>query len=210
MADESAPSWEKYNQVKEESIERRVRIKELEARVKEMESEHAREIETLTKERDEAKANAEEIAEAYETFTSESELHKTIEGLRGQIRKRELTDTIRSVEGADFHAGVTFEEIIAAAGVAMPGVDDELPEGWASSVVEKARTNKAYLFAPREREAGTTIGADAPKETAVPQAVRAFGAQAVGGGAAAKAPQTDPAKAVDWSNPVAVTKYVSS
>jgi len=75
---------------------------------------------------------------------------------------------------------------------------------------EKARTNKAYLFAPKDGQASAKAGADAPTEAAVPQAVRAFGAQAVGGGAAAKAPQTDPAKAIDWSNPVAVTKYVSS
>jgi hypothetical protein len=206
MSDESAPSWSSYNQIKEESIERRLKIKELEARIKEIEAEYAGKIESLTAERDEARSNADEIAQAYERFTSENELHKENETLRGKIRDRELFDTISKVEGVKLHEGVSLTDLANAAGIDMPGLDEELPEDWATQLVEQARAKKPYLFASQEQVNGTN-GADAPRETAVQPQRKAFGSQAVGGGATASSPAKDPAKAVDWSNPVAVLEY---
>ena len=208
MSEDARPSWSEFEKVREESIERRLRIKDLESQLKELKSSYEDQIKAISDERDKAVSEVAEIREAYEAFTNQDEQYQTILSLRSEIRERDLLEAVASIPGIEFQQGVTFEELVKAAGVELPGLDDEIPDDFASSLVESARKNKPYLFAQSASgEATATEAPGAQDETATRPAVKAFGAQAVGGGAAPPQAKQDPAKSVDWTNPAAVVAY---
>lgn len=207
MADERTYSAEQYQSIKEDMLEYKQAKKELEKQLRELTETHEKTVATLTKERDTALDEAKSVREAYEAFTNENELARTVAELRGQIRERDLTDMFGGVEGVSYHEKTTLDDIIRAAGVELPGLDDEIPETFVADVLEKARANKPFLFVDAAvlQANGTE---SVTQEPAPREGLRAFGAQAAGGGAATSAgTKVDPVKSVDWSNPRAVDQF---
>jgi len=189
----------------EQAIARKFRIRELEAKVQELESK----IGTLTKERDDAVTAAEETKAAYEEFTNENAMQRRIGELEKSLRYRDMMDTFNGIEGVEYQDGVTLDDLFAAAGVDFDSLD-EIPDDFTTTVIEAAKAKKPFLFASSgsaEAQPG-----DVRQETApvAPQTLKAFGGQAAGGGAAPPSPKADPAQTVDWTNPEAINRFVAS
>ena len=189
----------------EQAIARKFRIRELEAKVQELETK----IGTLTKERDDAVMAADETKAAYEEFTNENAMQMRIDELEKSIRYRDMMDTFNNIEGVEYQAGVTLDDLFAAAGVDFDAMED-IPEDFTTAVIEAAKAKKPFLFAS-SGSAETQTG-EVRQESAAPVSptLRAFGGQAAGGGAAPPSPKADPAQAVDWKNPEAINRYVAS
>lgn len=189
----------------EQAIARKFRIRELEAQLKERDDK----IAALTKERDDATKVAEETKAAYEKFTNENALSQRIKQLERDARYRDMTDTFNGIEGVEYQDGVTLEDLFHAAGVNFDELE-EIPEDFTTTVIEAAKAKKPFLFAS-SGSADTQTG-EVRQETAAPAQppLRAFGAQAAGGGAAPPGPKDDPAKSVDWTNPEAINRFVAA
>ena len=91
-----------------------------------------------------------------------------------------------------------------------PAEIDEITPELVTKAIETARASKPFLFVSQPAQAETQTPGDVPQEAASSPSLKAFGAQASGGGSAPPAARTDPAKAFDWSDPVAVSRYLES
>lgn len=200
MSDDTDRKDRAYRQ----AVERKFVIERLEGELKAAQEK----IAAITKERDDAVKVADETKAAYEEFTNESTLQKRIGELERTIKYRDTMDMFNSVEGVEYHEGVTLDDLFAAAGVDFDSLD-EIPEDFTTKVLEAAKAKKPFLFAvsgsaePQTGEVRQETAASAP-------ALRAFGAQASGGGAAPPSPRPDPAQSVDWKSPDAINKFVAT
>lgn len=182
-----------------QAVERKIRIQQLEAELADMKGK----LEAATKERDEAVKAAEDVKAAYEEFTNENALTKEIAQLRGDLRRRDLTDLFNGVEGVEYQDGVTLDDVLAAAGMSFDEIEeitDELP----GKVIEAARAKKPFLFAAgsaseQPGEVRQNAATQAPA-----QQFKAFGAQAAGGGATAEVTPSKP-----LSDPISQMQYVA-
>lgn len=192
--------------VTEESIERKMEIRRLEAAAKEMETQ----LQTLTKERDDAINAADETKAAYEEFTNENVLQKRISELESAAKYRDMMDEFNSVDGVEYHEGVTLDDLFSAAGVDFDALD-EIPEDFTTQVIEAARSAKPFLFASSGGAGAANTGeVRQATATGATPTLKAFGAQAAGGGAAAQSPASDPSQTVNWQDPVAINKHIAA
>lgn len=182
---------------------------ELEAVTKERD-ELQKQIAGLTTERDKAVKESEEIREAYAKFTDENELVRELESLRSDIKIRDLHDAFNGIEGVEYQDGVTLDDILQAAKLNPAEIEEITPE-FVTKAIEAARASKPFLFAGQAPAQGETATPGEVRQEAAPaQTLRAFGAQAVGGGSAPPSPAADPAKVVDWRDPAAISKYAAN
>lgn len=184
---------------KEQAIARKLEVKRLQAELDGMK----KQIEAANAERDKAVKEAEEIREAYQKFTDENELVRELESLRSDIKIRDLHDAFNGIEGVEYQDGVTLDDILQAAKLNPAEIDEITPE-FVTKAIEAARTSKPFLFSSGSASDQT---GEVRQEAAPAQTLKAFGAQAVGGGSAPPAAKADPAKAVDWSDHRAVDRY---
>ena len=181
-----------------QAVERKFEIERLQRELKDRDDK----IAALTKERDDAVKVADETKAAYEEFTNENALHRQIGELERTIKYRDMMDAFNSVEGVEYHPGVTLDELLAAADVDFDSLD-EVPEDFVTKTIEAAKAKKPYLFAVSGSAEPQKTG-EVPQETAASApALKAFGAQAAGGGAAP--PGQKPT--IDYSDPVAVMRH---
>lgn len=180
-----------------QAVERKFVIERLEGELKAAQEK----IAAIMKERDDAVKVADETKAAYEEFTNESTLQKRIGELERTIKYRDTMDMFNSIEGVEYHEGVTLDDLFSAAGVDFDSLD-EIPEDFTTKVLEAAKAKKPFLFAvsgsaePQPGEVRQETAASAPS-------LKAFGAQAAGGGAAP--PGQKPT--IDYSDPVAVMRH---
>lgn len=168
-------------------------------------------IESYQAERDEAVQSMESITEQFTRFTDENELYKTNQYLNSQIKERDLIDAFSNLpDGQSYQAGVTLQNILEASGYEFDSIE-EITDEFVTDAIAKAQTAKPYLFtsAPAAQIAAEPQG-DVRPETAPVPALRAFGAQAVGGGSTPQVVRPDPAKTVDWTDPAAVQAFANS
>jgi len=198
-----ADDTERKDRAYRQAVERKFQIERLEAELKSANEK----IEGLTKERDAALKTADETRAAYEEFTNENKLQQRIKELEKRDRYRDALDKFNSIEGVEYQDGVTLDDLFHAAGVDFDALD-EIPEDFTTTVIEAAKASKPFLFAS-PGSAGAQTGEVRQETAAQAPAFKAFGAQASGGGAAPPAAAGDPVKSVDWTNPVAVSKYLS-
>ncbi len=191
--------------VTEESIERKMEIRRLESAAKEMESK----LEAATKERDEAAKEAESIAKKY----SESEIAKKIQELEDGIASRDyelklvdLHAAFMGAEGVEYQEGVSLDDLLQAAKINPAEIEEITPE-FVTKAIETARASKPFLFVSQPAQAEPQTPGDVRQGAASPPSLKAFGAQAAGGGSAPPAPTEDPAKAFDWSDHAAVDRF---
>ena len=181
-----------------QAVERKFEIERLQRDLKDRDDK----IAALMKERDDAVKVADETKAAYEEFTNENTLQKRIGELERTIRYRDTMDMFNSIEGVEYHEGVTLDDLFSAAGVDFDSLD-EIPEDFTTKVLEAAKAKKPYLFAVSGSAEPQKTG-EVPQETAASApALKAFGAQAAGGGAAP--PGQKPT--IDYSDPVAVMRH---
>lgn len=200
---------DELNNVIKESIKRKIKIDELEEKAKEYDANIAK----LTKERDDAVTASQELETAYEEFTSKDHQAKEIQRLQRELLTRDVFGKIKSIEGVKLHDGVELSELLHASGTQdeFDKLQGDTPEDFTTRVVEAAKAKRPYLFvspnaAVQPGESESAVRKEAPQQSAL----RAFGAQAAGGGSAPMSPRTDPAQLVDWRNPEAINRFVSS
>ena len=165
--------------------------------------------ETALKEQEKATKEVESIREAYAKFTDENELHRELEEMRADMKLRDLQDAFNGVDGIEYQEGVNLDDILQAAKLNPAEIKEITPE-LVTKAIETARASKPFLFVSQPAQAETQTPGDVPQEAASSPSLKAFGAQASGGGSAPPAARTDPAKAFDWSDPVAVSRYLES
>ena len=187
---------------KEQAIARKLENKRLQAELDGLK----KQVETLTTERDKAVKEAEETKEAYAKFTDENELMQQLQSLQSDIKIRDLHEAFNGIEGVEYQDGVTLDDILQAAKINPAEIEEITPE-FVTKAIEAARTSKPFLFS--SGSASEQPG-DVRQEAAPAQTLKAFGAQAVGGGSAPPAAKGDPAKTVDWRDPAAVRQYVAN
>lgn len=166
----------------------------------------------LIQERDEAITIMEQQTEQFQRFTNENELAQENAMLRGELKQIYVEDAIYAAlpEGMNLQQGVSIQEILGAAGTSLDDLEDLTPEV-IQEAIGKAHSSKPYLFfeaaGAQAGEQPAQAGEGEVRQQAEPVApapsLRAFGAQAVGGGSAPQSAR-DPAKTVDWTNPAAV------
>lgn len=169
-------------------------------------------LQTAISERDEAVKGVEEIRQAYQEFTNENEIYRELETLKADMKLRDMADMLNGLDGIEYQQGVTLADVLEAAGI-DPGEIDEIPEDFGTKVIEAARASKPFLFAaqaPAQGEAAKTPGDVRPQAAQTAPTLKAFGAQAVGGGSAPPGGKPDPAKSVDWTDPAAINAFVAS
>lgn len=201
-------SKSEFERVLRQSQRRKAEIENLTKQLQEVQTQ----LVTLENERNEAVQIANETLEAYETFTNENEMLRELEGLKADIRVRDLTDMFNGVDGIEYQSGVTLHDVLSAAGVDLNEID-EIPEDFATQVIEAARASKPYLFAGSvQAQEPAEISGDVRQEAVYPNgpAFRAFGAQAAGGGSAPPSAKPDPAKSVDWTDPRSINAFTRS
>lgn len=176
-------------------------------------------LEQIQAERDEAVSLMEQQTEQFQRFTDENEIVRENAALRAELKQIYVEDAVYASlpEGMSLQQGVTVAEIMGAAGVNI----DELEDFGMETIQEaigKAQAAKPYLFLsgavdaqagqqPAEVSNGDVRQQIEPAATNQPS-LRAFGAQAIGGGSAPEnMRQANPVKSVDWSNPAAVLGY---
>jgi hypothetical protein len=185
-----------------QAVERKFEIERLQRDLKDRDDK----IAALTKERDDAVKVADETKAAYEEFTNENALQRRIGELERTIKYRDTMDMFNSIEGVEYHEGVTLDDLFSAAGVDFDSLD-EIPEDFTTKVLEAAKAKKPFLFAVSGSAEPQT--GEVPQETAASApALKAFGAQAAGGGAAPPAAIGSPSN-VDWRDPAAVRQYAA-
>jgi predicted RNase H-like nuclease (RuvC/YqgF family) len=172
----------------------------------------------LIQERDEAITIMEQQTEQFQRFTNENELAQENAMLRGELKQIYVEDAIYAAlpEGMNLQQGVSIQEILGAAGTSLDDLEDLTPEV-IQEAIGKAHSTKPYLFfeaaGAQAGEQPAQAGEGEVRQQTAPPApapsLRAFGAQAVGGGSAPEAAR-DPAKTVDWTNPAAVNSYQKS
>lgn len=194
-----------FEKVLRQARQRKAELATLQQKMQELTSH----IETLQTERDEAVTQANELAQAYETFTSENEMQAEIERLQAEIKTRDVYDALSGIEGIDYQDGVSLQDVLDAAGVNLADLD-EIPDDFGQAVLSAAQQSKPYLFRIQAEALEPENKADVRQETVATPALKAFGAQAVGGGTAPAHAKPDPAKTVDWTNPAAVRAYQES
>ena len=168
-------------------------------------------MESYQAERDEAVQSMESITEQFTRFTDENELYKTNQYLNSQIKERDLIDAFSDLpDGQSYQAGVTLQNILEASGYEFDSIE-EITDEFVTDAIAKAQTAKPYLFtsAPAAQVVAEPQG-DVRPETAPAPALKAFGAQAVGGGSTPQVVRPDPAKTVDWTDPAAVQAFAAS
>lgn len=165
-----------------------------------------KQLDSAVAERDKALKEAEETVEAYAKFTDENELMQQLEAARGELKIRDLHDAFNGIEGVEYQDGVSLDDILQAAKLNPAEIEEITPE-LVTKAIEAARTSKPFLFA--SGSASDQPG-EVRQEAATAPALKAFGAQAVGGGSAPPQAQPDPAKTVDWRDPAAINKYAAS
>lgn len=169
-------------------------------------------IETFQSERDQAYQEMESITEQFKKFTDENELFKTNQFLNAQIKERDLIDAFSSLpDGQSYQPGVTLQNVLEASGLDFDSIE-EITEEFVTDAIAKAQLAKPYLFtsAPAAPVAAEPQGDVRPETAVQPPALKAFGAQAVGGGSAPQVVRPDPAKTVDWTDPAAVQAFAAS
>lgn len=182
-----------------QAVERKIRIQQLEAELADIKGK----LETATKERDEAVKTAEETQKAYQEFTSENAMQQEIAQLRGDLRRRDLTDLFNGIEGVEYQDGVTLDDVLQAAGMSFDEIED-ITEDLPGKVIEAARAKKPFLFSPGS---ASEQPGEVRQETATQapaQQFKAFGAQAAGGGATAEVTPSKP-----LSDPISQMQYVA-
>lgn len=184
---------------KEQAIARKLENKRLQAELDDLK----KQIEAANAERDKAIKETEEIRVAYQKFTDENELVRELESLRSDIKIRDLHEAFNGIEGVEYQDGVTLDDILQAAKL-NPGEIEEITPELVTKAIEAARTSKPFLFSSGS---ASEQNGEVRQEAAPAQTLKAFGAQAVGGGSAPPAAKPDPAKAVDWSDHRAVDRY---
>lgn len=215
MSDERTYSEAEYRKIKDEmhryKDEARDAKRDLETAKRDLEDAEkawGKERAELEKTAADAVAERDEVVEDFVKFTDTNALARENDKLRTQIQERDLTDRISTVEGFKLQTGVSLEEILAAANIERPKLHEEIPADFAPALLEAAKKSKPYLFATDPAVPDGEKTEAVPQETPAKQALRAFGSQAVGGGAATtelgKQPQ------VDYSNPAAVIRYMNS
>lgn len=194
---------------------RKAELAEANRRVTEYESA----IEQIQAERDEAVSLMEQQTEQFKRFTDENEILKENAALRSELKQIYVEDAVYASlpEGMAIQQGVSVQEILGAAGVNI----DELEDFGMETIQEaigKAQAAKPYLFLsgavdaqagqqPAQVSEGEVRQQMQPAAPTQPP-LRAFGAQAIGGGSAPESmTRPDPAKSVDWTNPAAVAAY---
>lgn len=166
--------------------------------------------ETALKELDQASQEVESIREAYAKFTDENELNRELEELRADIKLRDLQDAFNGVDGVEYQDGVNLHDILTAAQLNPAEIDEITPE-IVTKAIETARASKPFLFVSQPAQAEPQTPGDVRQEAASPPpSLKAFGAQASGGGSAPPVKDFDPVKEVDWRDPVAVSKFMES
>ena len=159
--------------------------------------------ETAMKELDQASREVEEIREAYAKFTDENELHRELEELRADVKLRDLQDAFNGVDGIEYQEGVNLHDILQAAQLNPAEIDEITPE-FVTKAIETARVSKPFLFVSQPAQAETQPTGDVRQEAASsPPSLKAFGAQASGGGSAP--PGQKPS--IDYSDPVAALRH---
>lgn len=202
---ENTVSRGEYEKVIRQAKQRKFDLEKAQAEIADL----RKQAEKLTKERDDAVKAAEETKTAYEQFTNENELYRENQSLKSERKLRDMADMLNAVEGVEYQQGVTLADVLDAAGI-KPDEIDEIPEDFATKAIEAARASKPFLFAVQAPAQGETAntGEVRPQAAETP-ALKAFGAQAVGGGSAPPAPRPDPAQSVDWTNPEAINRFVA-
>lgn len=199
MSDERTYSAEQYQAIKEDMLEYKAKLKALTKERDELVEQHEKTVKELTKERDEAVKQSAELQQAYEQFTSENELYQENLSLKQSIRERELIDAFSSVDGVDYQEGVGLEDLLRASGVKLPEIGEEIPETFVTDVLEKARAAKPFLFVQPAVQDAKQVESVTQESIPAP-GLRAFGAQTVGGGAAAHGLNSDTVKSVDFTS----------
>lgn len=206
---ENSISRAEFDRVKNQAIRRKAEIEKL---TKERD-EWQQKFEAFQTEHDEAIAQMEQMTEQFKQFTSENTLYQHIEALQREIRDRDAIEAFSQLpEGLDYQPGVTLKDLFDAAGVDPDSIEEFSPEV-VSEIVSLAKEAKSYLFntQPATGGPGDVRPLNDPSAQAAQQpqnpAIRAFGAQAIGGGAANPSARANPAQTVDWSDPAAVLAY---
>lgn len=198
---ENTVSRGEYEKVIRQAKQRKFDLEKAQAEIADL----RKQAEKLTKERDDAVKAADETKAAYEQFTNENELFREVQELKSERKLRDMADMLNGVDGVEYQQGVTLADVLEAAGI-DPGELDEIPEDFATKAIEAARASKPFLFAaqaPAQGEAANT--GEVRQEAAQAPPLRAFGAQAVGGGSA---PKSEPQ--IDYSDPVAVLRHAKA
>lgn len=188
---------------KTQAIKRKEEINRLNAELADLK----KQLEAANKEREKAAKEVEEIKAAYEEFTNENRILQELETLKAENRLRDLHDAFNGVEGVEYQDGVTLDDILQAAKLNPDEIEEITPE-FVTKAIEAARASKPFLFAAQAQAQGDAANTGEVRQEAAPaQTLKAFGAQAVGGGSAPPAAKADPAKSVDWSDHRAVDRY---
>ena len=198
-----------FERVKRQAIERKKSLEKLEKERDEWRTKY----ESSQAEHDEAIEALNSMTEQVKQFTSENTLYQHIEALQREIRDRDAIEAFSQLpEGLDYQPGVTLKDLFDAAGVDPDSIEEFSPEV-VSDIVSRAKEAKSYLFntQPATGGPGDVRPLNDPQAQAAQQpqnpAIRAFGAQAIGGGAANPSARANPAQTVDWSDPAAVLAY---
>ena len=187
---------------KTQAIRRKEEINRLNAELADVK----KQLETANKEREKAAKEVEEIKAAYEEFTNENRILQELETLRAENRLRDLHDAFNGVDGVEYQDGVTLDDILQAAKLNPDEIDEITPE-FVTKAIEAARASKPFLFAAQAQAQGDAANTGDVRQVADPAAptLKAFGAQAAGGGSAPK-----PKPEIDYSDPVAVLRQAKA
>lgn len=197
-------SRSEFERVQRQNLRRKQELQHLQSQLQSVQAE----LQQAQTQRDEAVQTMTEITEQYKQFTDQDTLFRENQELRTALKSIAVEDAIYGSlpDGVGLQNGVGLSEILGAAGIDFDSIED-INEEFVTETIGRAQAAKPFLFTVSHPSTGGDQPGDVRQDAAQQPSLRAFGSQAVGGGAPTPMAGPDPVKTVDWSNPAAALNF---